>query len=59
MDESLPVKLKAAITLSCLLEYKETIEMLQPELNRILEIYLKLMNEIECEEVFSSLEGIV
>ena len=28
LDESLPVKLKAAVSLNCLLEYKEAIEML-------------------------------
>ena len=53
------MKFKAAVSLNCLLEYKEAIEMLRPELNRILEIYLKLMNEIECEDIVSSLEGIV
>ena len=55
----MPVKWKAAVALNCLLEYKEAIEMLRPELNKILEIYLKLMNEIECEEIVSSLEGII
>lgn len=33
--------------------------MLRPELNKILEIYLKLLNEIDNEEIVAALEEIV
>ena len=59
MDTQLPVRVKAAVALNCLLTQKEAEDLLRPSLPKILEIYLKLMDQIDNEGIVSALEGIV
>ena len=59
MDTQLPVRVKAAIALNCLLTQKEAEDLLRPSLPKILEIYLKLMDQIDNEGIVAALEGIV
>ena len=58
-DPALPVRLTAAITMKELLRDDKACEMLKPNLKEILEAYLKLMGEIESEELVNALEEIV
>lgn len=58
-DSELPVKVKAAISLSYLLDHKEAEDLLRPYLQNILECYLKIMDEIDNEAVVNALEAIV
>lgn len=58
-DSELPVKVKAAVSLSCLLDHKEAEDLLRPYLQNILECYLKIMDEVDNEGVVNALEGIV
>ena len=59
MDANLPVRVKAAVALNCLLLQKEAEDLLRPLLPKILEIYLKLMDQIDNEGIVAALEGIV
>lgn len=59
MDSQLPVRVKAAVALNCLLSQKEAEDLLRPSLPKILEIYLKLMDQIDNEGIVAALEGIV
>lgn len=59
MDAQLPVRVKAAVSLNCLLSQKEAENLLRPLLPQILEIYLKLMDQIDNEGLVAALEGIV
>jgi hypothetical protein len=54
-SEELPVRLSAAISLSRLLDNKTTTDFLRPALRSIFETYLKMMDEIESEELVQSL----
>ena len=58
-DPALPVRLNAAISMKELLRNDEACKMLKPHLKEILEAYLKLMQEIESEELVNALEEIV
>jgi hypothetical protein len=58
-DPALPVRLTAAISMKELLRNDDACNMLKPHLKEILESYLKLMTEIESEELVSALEEIV
>lgn len=58
-DAELPVRVKAAVSLCCLLDHKEAEDMLRPHLQTILECYLKLMDSIDNEGVVAALEVIV
>lgn len=58
-DPALPVRLNAAISMKELLRNDEACNMLKPHLKEILEAYLKLMQEIESEELVNALEEIV
>lgn len=55
--EELPVKLNAAISLASMLCNKIVREFLKPALKNILETYLKMANDIDHENLFSSLES--
>ena len=55
-DKDLPVWVMAATSLHKLFDIKGVIEFLKPALKNLLEVYLKLMNEIENEELVSGLE---
>lgn len=59
MDQHLPVRVKAAVALNCLLSQKEAEDLLRPLLPKILEIYIKLMDQIDNEGLVAALEGIV
>lgn len=58
-DTELPVRLTAATSIHKLLHNDVAAEMLKPALKLVLEAYLKLMTEIESEELVSALEEIV
>ena len=53
------MRVKAAVSLSCLLDHKEAEDMLRPYLQNILESYIKLMDSIDNEGVVAALEAIV
>ena len=52
----LPVRLSACLALSKLLANKTTQNFLKPALQSIFEVYLKTMDEIDCEELVQSLD---
>ena len=58
-DTDLPVRLTAAISLHKLMHNDECTNLLKPYLKEILQIYLKLMSEIDSEELIGALEEIV
>jgi hypothetical protein len=58
-DAELPVRLTAATSIQKLLHNDTAAEVLKPALKNILEAYLKLMTEIESEELMNALEEIV
>jgi hypothetical protein len=58
-EDDLPVKLSAAVALKGMLRKKEVKSVIQPDLPKVLETYLKIMEEIESEELVSALEDIV
>lgn len=55
----LPVRVMAATSIHKLLNNKTAFEFLKPALSDILQVYLKLMTEIESEELVYALEEIV
>jgi len=55
----LPTKLSAAIAMASMLANKVVIEFLKPALGNILEVYLKIITEIDSERLISSLEKIM
>ena len=57
--EELPVRLSAAIAMSKLVKNDTAEGFLKPALSNILEVYLKIMNEIDSEELVQSLEDIM
>ena len=57
--EELPVKLSAATAMSRLLRNDTAEEFLKPALKNILEVYLKIMSEVDSEELVSALEEIM
>eukprot|EP01016_Furgasonia_blochmanni_P034765 TRINITY_DN3787_c0_g1_i8.p1 TRINITY_DN3787_c0_g1~~TRINITY_DN3787_c0_g1_i8.p1 ORF type:complete len:712 (+),score=159.60 TRINITY_DN3787_c0_g1_i8:596-2731(+) len=58
-DKELPVRTKAAAALGHLLHQDQAFALLQPNLKNILQQYLFIMNEIEDDEVFHSLQRII
>lgn len=58
-DAELPVRLQAALSIHKLLGNDETFNFLKPALKNILEQYLKLMTEIDSEDLVSALEEVV
>jgi len=58
-SQELPVRLAAATTLSKILKKEVAEEFVKPHLKSILEIYLKLMDEIDSEELVGALEEIM
>lgn len=57
--EELPTKLSAAVALSQMLTNKVVREFLKPALKNILEVYLKLISEIDSEKLVAALEAIM
>jgi importin-7 len=59
IDSELPVRYEAGVALPKLLSWSVSKIRLSGELKNLLEIYLKLINEIDSEDVVESLESIV
>lgn len=58
-DSDLPVRVMAATSIHKLINNPTVFQFLKPALKNILEVYLKMMTEIESEELVSALEEIV
>lgn len=58
-DDNLPIKISASSSLYRTLKNKELKEAFKPELAKILEAYLSLLDSVDSEELFSGLEEIV
>ena len=58
-DSELPVRFVAAVSLHRLMHNEQCTELLKPFLKDLLSIYLKLMSEIDSEELVAALEEIV
>ena len=58
-DTQLPVRLQAALSIAKLLQNDRAAEILKPHLRQVLEAFLKLMTEIESEELVNALEEVV
>lgn len=59
VDSQLPVRYEGALALPKVLSWDVSKQRLASELRGLLEIYLKLMNEIDSEDVVEALESIV
>jgi len=57
--EELPTKLAAAISLAQMLTNTTARSFIKPALGTILQVYLKLISEIDSEKLVSSLETIM
>ena len=55
----LPVRLSAALAMSKFIKNETAESFLKPALGNILEVYLKIMNEIDSEELVGALEEIM
>ena len=58
-NEHLPVRLSAALALSKLIQNETAANFMKPALSSILQVYLKIMNEIDSEELIEAFEQIV
>lgn len=58
-DSQIPVRYRATIVLSRILGNEEAKQGIKPLLSKILEIYLRLMQQIDNEEIIMALEGII
>jgi len=58
-DPDLPIRLTAATSIHKLLHNEIALNFMKPALNSILQIFLKLMGEIDSEELVEALEEIV
>jgi len=56
-SEHLPVKFAAALALSQMIKIDAAVDFLKPALQNILEVYLKLMQDVDSEELIGSLEA--
>ena len=59
VDGELPVKFEAALALPKLLSLTRARELLVPEVQHVLELYLRLMDEIDSEDLVDALEALV
>jgi hypothetical protein len=59
VDKDLPVRVEAAVALPKLFNFSVAKELVAPEIQNLLDIYLKLMGEIDSEDLVDSLELIV
>lgn len=55
----MPVKVEAALAISKLLEHHEAVEFIRPNLGNVIDIFLRIMDEIDFEELIVSLRKIV
>lgn len=58
-DKELPVRLMAATSINKLMNNDQVIGFLKPALKDLLTVYLKMMTEIDSEELVGALEEIV
>ena len=54
-DSSALVRIKAAIAFNCILKHKTAKDLVQPLLKDILEVYLKLLENYDLENIINSL----
>ena len=59
LDPELPVRYEASLALPRLLKWSISKSRLSGELKSLLEIYLKIMNEIDSEDIVESLESVI
>ena len=55
----MPVRLSAALALSKLIQNKTAENFMKPALSSILQVYLKIMNDIDSEDLIEAFEQIV
>ena len=55
----MPVKVEAALAISELLEHDVAVEFIRPNLGSVIDIFLRIMDEIDFEELISALKKIV
>ena len=55
----LPVKVEAALALNKLLCHEEAVEFLRPALKDLLQTYLKIMDDIDFDDMVNALKEIV
>lgn len=58
-DENLPVRVQAATSIHKLLDHEEVHDLIKPGLGLLLEKYILLMDEIDCEDLVYALEKLV
>lgn len=54
--DSLPVKFSAALALSKIIKIDVAVNFLKPALQNLLEVYLKIMEDIDSDELIGALE---
>ena len=59
IDESLPVRYSASISLPRILHWEISKTQLKAEVYKLLTLYIKLMNEVQSEDVIESLESVI
>lgn len=59
VDSELPVKFQAALSLPKVLRWPAAKALIAPELPRLLELYLSLIEEIDSEDLIIGLEGVI
>ena len=57
--ENLPVRVNAAIALIKMLDQEKAVEFIRPGLDNVIKIYLKLIDDIDYDELIESLKKIV
>jgi hypothetical protein len=58
-DEALPLRVQAALSIRDFLDISKVKEILKPELEKILNVYLTLIKEIDNEELVAALETLM
>lgn len=59
MSNELPVKVKGAIALDCMLTQQTTVDYILPNLTDVLSIFIKMMDEYDSEDLVLALDGLV
>jgi hypothetical protein len=55
----MPVKVEAALAISQLLEHETAVEFIRPNLGSVIDIFLRIMDEIDFDELITALKKIV
>lgn len=58
-NEHLPIKVEAALAITNLLHHDEAIEFIRPGLEQLLKTFLKIMDDIDFDELVESLQKLV